>query len=655
MGNYISPGVYSKIIDLSNYVSEVPGTVAMIAALTKKGEDNTLKMVSSRSDLISEFGQPNILDYGKNYGQGLYAAYNYLGESGSLYFMRCLPDDAAYANLLMSISLATIDSTADVILSYIDSDDANTLAELQSQLTTVGTSYPLGIFYPIGRGEYYNAISVRLVEHSNPMINGVYVLEIYERQSDGTEVVIETFDVSFDPNAIDTAGDSLWISYVLATYSKILRFVMLKTDNETYAEGYDYAARVYDKDIGANVDVELTAGSATIYDDKQNFDDWKTISGTEYDYMVVAKDNRGNKIWGWLGNVDSAKTTIDVYNTRFLATGVQEWLGDTADFSTTGGEITYEVRKTNTDISSAFISATPVPLRNGIDGAIVDSSGTFVPAEGKQILANAYAGTIDEDVIDSENLYFSVVFDCGYPSDVKTQISTLVQTRKDCVAILDNGDNSSSTNAIATRNATNTFNNYYCALYECYNKVYDIFTGQDIWVSPTYHMSYLLPRNDRVAEIWYAVAGFNRATIDSIKELRYNPKLAERDQLYLRQLNPIVKFLQGYAVYGQLTSQTKASAMQDLNIVRLVLYIQKALTQFCQYYIFEMNDALTWSLVSGQIVEFLDSIQKKRGLYSFSVEVGATPYEIKKKTFHVNVTLNPTRVVEKIELVFTVV
>jgi phage tail sheath protein FI len=165
-------------------------------------------------------------------------------------------------------------------------------------------------------------------------------------------------------------------------------------------------------------------------------------------------------------------------------------------------------------------------------------------------------------------------------------------------------------------------------------------------------MSYLLPRNDSVAEVWYAIAGFNRAPIDTIKELRFNPKLGQRDQFYLKQLNPIVQFAQGYTVWGQLTTQAKPSALQDLNIVRLVLYCKRALELFCRYYIFELNDSTTWGQVNGQVTEFLENVKSKRGFYNYSVEVGATEYERKRKTFHVNVTLEPTRVVEKILLNF---
>lgn len=657
MATNISPGVYTKIIDLSTYVQAVPGTIGMLCALTRKGRDNQLTFVGSRSELISEWGEPNIADYGKNYGQGPYLAYNYLGESGSLYFMRCLPDNATFSNLLISGYLDSGDATASIILSY--ADDLNTFDEINTRLISVPPIFPLCLIYPIGRGEYYNSIGIRLTAHANPILNGIYVLDIYEKQSDGDEVIVESFEVSFDKTAKDSSGDSLWIVYVLAQYSKILRADMTLA-NEDLTGGYDLLVNVFDKNIG-DVTIDMTPGTATITDTKQVFLDWQDADEhSEATYMVTAKDGFGNKIWGWLGlSIGADHEQIHVFNGRNLDTATRGWAGNTTGFDL-NSEITYLIKKADTEISSAFVSSVPVPLKKGSDGNIKNADGTFNQTNGELCLVSGYAGIltnpvtgqVEDSVLDTENVYYSMVFDCGYTDNVKTQISTLVQTRRDCVAILDNGDNTTFNNAISSRSGDHNFNNYLCALYEEYNKVFDSFTGQDVWFSPNFHMATILPRNDNVAELWFAPAGFNRAAIDTIKDLRFNPKLGQRDQMYLKQLNPIVKFSQGYVVWGQLTSQVKASALQDLNIVRLVLYVKRALEQYCRFFIFEQNDSITWNSVAENIVSFLDDIRRRRGLYDFSVSVGATEYEIKRKTFHVDVTLNPTRVVEKIELNF---
>lgn len=654
----VSPGVFTKIIDLSAFIQAVPSTIGFTAGFTRKGRDNQLIFVGSRADFISEWGEPNITEFGKNYGQGPYVAYNFLGESGAMYWMRLLPDDATYSNMRIDSQLATGDATASISITYVES--LNTSAEITTNLATDGDTKPIAFLIPIGRGDFYNSLGVRLTEHSNPTISGVYVLDIYEKQSDGDDVIIESFDVSFNPYAVDSAGDSIFIKSILETYSSVLRADMTLASGE-WTEGYELVAKVYDNDIGT-VTVDLTSGSSTIQDNKQDFSDWETDPETgNAAYVVVAKDAKGNEIWGWLGISDTLQDDdiIRVFPDRILTAGTQGWNGATSTFDV-NSTVSYQIRESYVSIAEAFTSSEPVPLKKGSEGSLRTATGALDTAEAETLLEQGYSGIITnpvtgeaEDIIlDVESIYFTLVFDAGYPADVKTAISTLCQTRRDCVGILDNGDNNTVNAAITARNNVNTFNNFYVALYESYNKVSDPFTGEDVWFSPIYHMSYLIPRNDNVAEIWFAAAGFTRASIDTIKELRYNPRLGQRDQMYLKQLNPIVKFSAGYVVWGQLTSQAKASALQDLNIVRLVLYCKRAIEQFCSFFIFEQNDPITWGQVSGAIVEFLEAVKAKRGLDDYSVDVGATDYEKKTKKFHVNIILQPTRVVEQIELNF---
>jgi hypothetical protein len=645
----VSPGVFTKIIDLSTFVQVVPSTIGFLSGFSNKGRDNELVFVGSRADFISEWGEPNIQDFGKNYGQGPYIAYNHLGESGALYWMRLLPDDATYSNIRLDAKLAAADATASITITYVDS--LNTFEEIQTNLETVDDTKPILFLYPIGRGDFYNSLGIRLTEHSNPTLSGVYVLDIYERQSDGDDVIIESFDVSLDPNSVDNAGDSIFIVSILETYSSVLRAVMTLSSGE-YTDGYKLITKNYDKEIGT-VTVDLVSGTTKIADNKQDFSDWQTTPETgNASYVIVAKDAKGVEIWGWLGEsggIDNEE--INVFLTRDLTGATQGWNGSISSFDT-NSIITYFVKASYASVASVFTSSEPQPLRKGSEGSLRSVDGTLDTAEAESLLESGYSGLIDDSILDPESIYFTLVYDAGYPTDVKTAISTLCQTRRDCVGILDNGDNSSVNLAISRRTNNHTYNNYFVALYESFSKVSDPFTGEDVWFSPIYHMSYLIPRNDNVAEIWYAAAGFQRAAIDSIKELRYNPRLGQRDQMYLKQLNPIVKFAAGYVVWGQLTSQAKASALQDLNIVRLVLYCKRAIEQYCRNFIFEQNDEITWGQVSGAIVEFLEVIKNRRGLDNYSVDVGATDYEKKTKKFHVNITLQPTRVVEQIELNF---
>jgi hypothetical protein len=672
----ISPGVYTKIIDLSTYVQQVPGTIGCICALTKKGEDNKFKLLTSQGDLLKEFGEPNIEDYGKDFSQGPYIAYNFLGESGSMFFLRCMPDDAAYANIRID---ATYDATAEqpvVSTSYISTTSANTKLELQGELETDGDTTPLCILYPIGRGEFYNEYAVRLTSYANPMKSGIYNLDLYEVQSDDSEVIIESLEISFDPKSVDSSGGSLFIEDVLERYSNVLRAMVTKIPDQNgisdYSDGYKLLVKVYDKNIGSIEVSDKTDAEAFITDTKQNFNDWCTVGDTgTAEYIVIAKNGRGDTMYGWLGDViDEDGESVKVFNSRFLDTASQEWTGSDGqtsinNFYRVRSGITYEIKKSFVDIATGFQDNLGndliKSLKKGSDGTLISGDGTIDSTVATQCLVDGYSGTLVSphgpsgtlvsEIKDTEFIYYSLLFDAGYPTNVKTCISSLAVDRMDCIAIMDNGDNQTCDDALDVRSEDHTYNNFYTSLYEPFNKVNDIFTGRDIWVSPMYHMAYVLPRNDRVSEVWFAAAGFDYV-LDSIKELRYSPNQGQRDQMYLKQLNPFVKFREGIVPYGQLTSQSKPSAMQDINVVRLVLYCKVALERYCRYYVFKMNDSDTWEFINRDVSQFLGEVQKARGVYSFSVDVGATEYEKKMKKLHVNVILNPTRVAEKIELNF---
>ena len=102
---HVSPGVYTKIIDLDTYLQDIPGTLGFVAFLSRLGPDNELRRMDSVSDFVDLYGRPNINDFGRNYGQGPYVAFNHLTVAPSLYVMRCLPDDAAYSNLFLSYNM----------------------------------------------------------------------------------------------------------------------------------------------------------------------------------------------------------------------------------------------------------------------------------------------------------------------------------------------------------------------------------------------------------------------------------------------------------------------------------------------------------------------------------------------------------------------
>lgn len=634
MAQNLAPGVYVKIVDLSTYVQNVPSTIGFMSVITEMGPDNQL-LKTNRRDFYLDYGDPNITYSNAAYGQGPYIASSFLDQSDSFYIIRALPDGidvldndglptgvvafAKYSNLALigivdtnpsPVGVIPLDSTANieaVIYSGLKSKSEIEAQLLSTSPLSVGASaeeeVTFCIFYGIGRGEYYDNFQIRLTRHANPYAKGVYILDIYRRQKaddvndEGQLVpsygIIETFMVSFNPTALDESGKTMFIEDVVNKYSRYIRIAC----NSQYCK---LKAEVYDLEW----DTYLATRNAIIQDIRDAI--------AEGDAVAEAAARAAL----------AALVEPSFFDAPFVDGAISMGEGSTDLFDEAG-------------------------FRNGV---------------AKSCLIKAYSGTItnpltdepEEGPLNVEDIYFSLVFDGGYPTDVKMWIVNLVKTRGDCVAILDNGDNATAAAALLERQDSNPYNTRYAALYEAYSKVYDTFTGRDIWLSPVYHMANIIPFTDNTTEIWYAAAGFNRATIASIKELRYSPNLGQRDDFYLNQLNPIVKFNVGYTVFSQLTTQRRPSALQDINIIRTVLYIKRALEQYCRFYIFEFNDEETWTSVSQDISKFLKQVQNKRGLTSFTVNVSADEYQIQAKEFQVDITLVPKRVVERIYLNFYV-
>ena len=723
MGQMISPGVYTRIIDLSEYLADVPGTVAFMPFLSKKGPDNKLVFVASQEQYAKSYGEPNINDYGKAFGQGPYVLWNHLSVSSHLYALRCLPDDATYAHLVFgmqmvedeinysfSSSSGTIsESRLKLVPMYFDgashpnaSDpnadpveypSINHIAELATLFTEPnisdyvyaedGIGIPYGwlmYFRAVGRGDWYNRISIRLTRNPNPAYFGRYRLDIFETKDDGDLVISESFVVSFDPTALDDQGDSLFISEVVNKFSELLR---CEVNPDALRELEIYKMQFYKNDptlpdwvteftvLDQNGQATDLGYKATkIEFARLDFNYTEDILNTSLQNLATARAMPTNT------------TNAIIARNQAVAAAIAEVSQARSDYNAAKRYLEDAYQLDLMDIGDAnpeTASIDPIPLGAGSEGSLVYADRNTGQSRvdvntAKQVLAQGYTGLLNkpdngpnsmgiwdtdlycDEMLDLDWIYFSLVYE-AYPADVKDAALELCHVyRKDCMLISDVGDNIkySDVETFVGGNPSipsgRLWNSRYAARYEPYSKVYDKFTGSDLWLSPVYHMAQIIPMTDSMYELWYAPAGFNRATINSIKELRWSPKLGERDNLYMLQVNPIVHFPQGYTVWSQLTTQKRASALQDINCMRLVLYIKRALEQFCKYYIFEFNDKITHEAIKNGIVPFLSRIKARRGLVDFNVEVGADEYEFKNKICHVNVTLQPMKVIEKIEL-----
>jgi hypothetical protein len=211
-------------------------------------------------------------------------------------------------------------------------------------------------------------------------------------------------------------------------------------------------------------------------------------------------------------------------------------------------------------------------------------------------------------------------------------------------------------NGILYSDLAQAINSSYGALYHPWLKIFDQFSGQNIFIPPSGHVSSVYARTDKVAEQWFAPAGLNRGHLLTPLDTEVDLTQGERDLMYGfgNAVNPIVNFPQdGITVWGQRTLQRKQSALDRVNVRMLLIYIKKNATVFLRNFIFEPNDKITRAQVVNVSTSFLADIAARRGLQAYNVvcdERNNTAERIDRNELYVAYFLKPTRAAEFIVL-----
>jgi len=164
--------------------------------------------------------------------------------------------------------------------------------------------------------------------------------------------------------------------------------------------------------------------------------------------------------------------------------------------------------------------------------------------------------------------------------------------------------------------------------------------------------------NDRAGEPWFAPAGINRGGLGAVNQAERKLTNTNRDDLYTGKVNPIASFPgQGIVVFGQKTLQTKASALDRVNVRRLLITLKNYISQIADTLVFEQNTAATRNTFLSQVNPYLESVQQRQGLYAFKVVMdnsNNTPDVIDRNELIGAVYLQPTKTAEFIYLDFNI-
>jgi len=251
-----------------------------------------------------------------------------------------------------------------------------------------------------------------------------------------------------------------------------------------------------------------------------------------------------------------------------------------------------------------------------------------------------------------------------FPGDraVANELISLCEvSRGDCFALIDPPIGLTPQQVVNWHNGDGqwanevAFNSSFAALYYPWLQISDTFTESLQWVPPSVRVASVYAYNDSVSEVWNAPAGLNRGRLFKVQKLERSLAAGDRDLLYATNsnaVNPLCDFVSnGPVVYGQKTLQRTPTALDRVNVRRLLIYVTKLLATATQYLVFQPNDMITWSQYVNMVQPYLDSIKSRRGLYDFRVVCDSSTnsnYDIDTNTMYAEVWLQPTRTAERI-------
>ena len=238
-------------------------------------------------------------------------------------------------------------------------------------------------------------------------------------------------------------------------------------------------------------------------------------------------------------------------------------------------------------------------------------------------------------------------------------LNTLIantQERGDALVVLDIEDYGAT--ILQASNAAGNLNSSYAATYWPWVQVQNPDTGKLNWVPASTLIPGVYAFNDNAAEPWFAPAGINRGGLDTVVRPERKLTRANRDTLYEANVNPIANFpANGTVVFGQKTLQKKASALDRVNVRRLLIALKSHIGQVANNLVFEQNTAATRNSFLAQVNPYMESVQQRQGVYAFKVvmdDSNNTPDVIDRNQLVGQIFLQPTRTAEFIILDFNV-
>ena len=312
-----------------------------------------------------------------------------------------------------------------------------------------------------------------------------------------------------------------------------------------------------------------------------------------------------------------------------------------------------------------------VPFQGGYDGyktSQIYNTGEYIAATNMQGMDlsstsatgySAYKKAIDilsnQDEYDMNMLVLPGVIK-EIHSSVTDAATTMVEDRGDTFYVMDLTQLNSKVSKAVSEAASLDSN--YAAVYYPWVKVLDTSINKPVFVPPSVIVPGAIAASDNIAAEWFAPAGLNRGVLGSVLEAKIRLNQSERDSLYEGKVNPIATFPRtGVCIWGQKTLQTRPTALDRINVRRLLIAVKKFIASSSRYLVFEQNTIQTRNRFLNIVNPYLESVQQRQGLYAFRVQMDEgnnTPTEIDRNQLVGGIYLQPTKTAEYIILDFNI-
>ena len=523
---------------------------------------------------------------------------------------------------------------------------------IQSQLIS-GERFPLFQFETLGVGNSANTkvkvgiTNIKSAGSVNGTDYGTFTVVVRDfNDTNKKKVVLETFsNVNLDPNSpnyiarvigdrkmsidstgkISEAGD--WVNN-----SKYVRIANLNEGAPIQAVPFAHAA--YTLPISASTLVGSKIPAATLI----------TASATQY------------------GGIDLDFNTDNLFYAKPIPTGAGVGSNSVFGLDTSNGG-TLAVGSTAAQFVVAFQEGfdgmnPATPIYKGADITAGNSQGFNLAtstASGSVAYSKAIAALSNADEFDINMVVTPGVIRRLHTA-VATDVLDMVEQRNDCFYIMDT--NAFSDSIAQANTQAQAIDSNMAATYYPWVKTVDVNTNKLIAVPPSVLLPGVFAANDRVAAEWFAPAGLNRGGLLGAVSVQNRLTQSEKDSLYENKVNPIVQFPgQGIVVFGQKTLQDKPSALDRINVRRLLLTVRKYIASTSRYLVFEQNTATTRNRFLNIVNPYLESIQQRQGLYAFRVvmdDTNNTPDVIDRNIMKGSIFLQPTKTAEFIQIDFNI-